>query len=295
MAVVRDLGTYPAGDEVKLRDLLADLRNSKVLVWCAVAVLTLLGVAFGLVRTPKYEVTTVLTAVNEAAGGSPMGGLSSLASEYGGLASLAGLNLQGGAAAHEDVAILKSELLTQKFIQDNDLMPILFAKAWDPVNRRWKVSDPEKVPTLWKAYRLFGKSIMEVTDDQKNDLIDVAITWKDPRLAAQWANGMVDLTNSYLRAKAIEDAQRNIAFLNDQLKKTNVVEEQQAISTLLEQEVNKEMLAKGRQQYALKVIDPAFPPEKPSTFGPVTLGLLGFAGGWLLSLFVVFGRRVLRE
>ncbi len=295
MAVVQDLRTYPAEDEVKLRDLLGDLRDAKALVLCCVAVLTLAGAAIGLLRTPQYQVTAVLTPVADESGGGALGQLSSLASQYAGLASLAGLNLQGSGTRQIDVAVLKSELLTQKYIKDNNLLPILFAKYWDQVNHRWTVSDPEKVPTLWKGYRLFNRSIRQVSDDQKTGLILLTISWKNPDVAAQWANGLVALTNSYLRAKAIQEAQNNIAFLNQQLKKTNVVEVQQAISSLLERELNKEMLAKGREDFALKVVDPAFPPEKPSSWGALPLGLFGFVSGWLLSLFVVFGRRVLRE
>lgn len=295
MAVVQDLRTYAAADEVKLRDLLADLRSSKVLVLCAVAVLTLGGVAYGLLRTPEYQVTTVLTPVTEDTGSGSGGGLASVASQFGGLASLAGVGLQNNAQRQEDVAVLKSELVTQQYIQNNDLMPILFAKYWDPVDRRWKVANPAKAPTLWKAYKLFNQNVRQVTDDAKTGMIVLTVTWKDPKLAAQWANGLVALTNSYLRAKAIDESQRNIAFLSEQLKKATVVDIQQAIASLLEREFNREMLAEGRQEYALKVIDPAYTPEKPSSWGPMTLGMLGFIGGWLLSLFVVFGRRVMRE
>jgi uncharacterized protein involved in exopolysaccharide biosynthesis len=119
------------------------------------------------------------------------------------------------------------------------------------------------------------------------------IRWKDPKLAAAWANGLVKAANSYLREKAIREAERDIAYLNEQVSKTNVVEAQRTIYSLLEQELNKEMIARGREEYALKVIDPAFAPEKPVMGGPVLMALLGFTLACLLSVTIVFIRRAL--
>lgn len=294
MAVTQDLRAYPSDEDVSIRDLIADIRRSRLMVASMVAILTLGGIAYGLMAKPKYEASTVLAPVTEGTESGRLGGLSSLASQYGGLASLAGLNLRGGGAKDEDIAVLQSELLTDDFVSQNNLLPILFSKLWDPLSHAWKTTDPRKVPTLWKANRMFETSIRKISDDQKTGLIRLSIRWHDPALAAQWANGLAALANSYLRQKAIQEAERNIAFLDAQLAKTNVVEVQSAIASLLEEEINKEMLAKGRNEYALKVIDPAFAPERPSSPGPIMLGFLGFVSGWLLAVFIVFGRRILR-
>jgi len=123
----------------------------------------------------------------------------------------------------------------------------------------------------------------------------MTIKWKNPFQAAQWANGLVALTNAYLRDKAISEAERNITYLNGMVGKTNVVQEQEVIYALMQQQIDKEMIAKDRVEYALKVIDPAFPPEKPSSAGPILLGLLGCTLGLFIGVTVVFLRRVLSE
>lgn len=279
------------GDEITLRDLLAEISASKILLCGLIAVFVLGGVAIGLLSTRKYEASTVLAPATEQSS-SRLGGLSALASQYSGLASLAGITLPGRGEEEEAIAVLKSELLVQRFISENNLLPVLYPNLWDPATKKWRTSDPNRIPTLWKAYRYFDKSILRVLEE-KTDLVTLTIEWRDPKQAASWANQLVNLTNSYLREKAIEEAERNIAYLNEQAAQTNVVEARSAIYSLLQEEINKEMIARGRTQYALKVIDPAFAPERPSSAGPVVLGLLGFGLGCVVAVLVAFGRCVL--
>lgn len=283
--------------EITIREFFADLKQARFTILAFVAVFTLVGVLAGVFGHKEYKATIVLLPVSDSEGGSRLGGggLSSLASEYSGLASLAGISLPESGMKDEAMAVLQSQLLTRQYIQQNNLLPILFAPIWDPVSKRWKVQDPRKVPTLWTANVYFKNRVRSVVDDKKTGMVEMTIEWKDPILAAEWANGLVALTNSYLRNKAISESQRNIAYLDDLVAKTSVVQEQQVVYMLMEQQIDKEMVAKDREEYALKVIDPAFPPEKPSSGGPVLLGLLGFMLGLLFGTIVVFVKRALRE
>jgi len=284
----------PAG-EITLHDFIGDLKRAKVMMAVMLVALTLAGILIGVFAPKKYKATIVLLPVLEDTGGSRLGSLSSLASEYGGLASLAGISLPGSTMKDQAMAVLESQLLTRQYIEENDLLPVLFAEKWDQRTRHWKVSDPKKVPTLWKAYMFFKDSVRSVVDDKRTGMIEMTIEWKDPKLAAAWANGLVALANSYLRNKAIDEAQRNVLYLDGLVSKTNVVQEQQVIYALMEQQIEKEMVARDREEFALKIVDPAFPPEKPSSPGPVMMGLLGFTLGIFLGIIVIFVRRTLRE
>jgi len=50
--------------------------------------------------------------------------------------------------------------------------------------------------------------------DPKTGLVTLSITWNDPNIAAKWANGLVRMANDYLRDQAIEESERNIAYLD---------------------------------------------------------------------------------
>jgi uncharacterized protein involved in exopolysaccharide biosynthesis len=186
------------------------------------------------------------------------------------------------------VATLQSELLVEKYIRDNDLLPILYSKDWNPAEKRWRVSAP-KVPTVWLGGQYILRDILKVAENSKTGLVTLTISWKDPKLAAEWANGLVAMTNNYLRSKAVAESERNIQFLSGEIAKTNVVVLQQSLYSLMEQEIEKQMLALGNDEYALKVVDPAVQPERPWAPKPVLWGISGFFIGLFLSLAVVIG------
>ena len=47
------------------------------------------------------------------------------------------------------------------------------------------------------------KSILSVDEDKKSGLISLSISWKDPEVAAEWANDLVKQLNEQLREKQL--------------------------------------------------------------------------------------------
>ncbi|HEY4214930.1 MAG TPA: Wzz/FepE/Etk N-terminal domain-containing protein [Steroidobacteraceae bacterium] len=278
---------------MSLRDVLRFCWASRWLVSAFVAVTTVGAVVLVLVWPSQYQATVLLLPVTGQSAPSGLGALGEAVSSLGGLASLAGLNLNGSSAKAEAIATLQSEALTERYIRENNLLPVLYSKRWDATRKAWNTTDPEKIPTLWKANQYFEKDLRKLVENPKNGLVTLTITWKDPRLAAQWANDLVRLTNDYQREKAIEESERNIAYLNDQAAKNNVVEVRKSIYTLMESEIKKGMLARGSKEYALKVIDPATVPEKRSYPRPVMWTVGGMVLGLILGLFAAALRRAL--
>lgn len=277
-------------DELSLNEFVGALRRARWLI-LSLAVASILIAVVAVLVTPKtYTASTVLSPVTNTPGGGGFGRVDSLLSQFGGLASLAGFSGLNDTSRSESLAVLQSEALTEAYVQKNDLLPILYARKWDAQRKQWTERNPRKVPTLWKANEDFTNKIRQLNIDSKTGLVTLRITWKDPQVAADWANGLVKMTNEYLRDKAIRESQRNIAYLNDQATKTDVVGVKQAIFTILQNEINKEMLARGSEEYALKVLDPAFAPEKPSSPKPVLWVSLALFGSLLLSLVLVFLR-----
>lgn len=273
-----------------VRETVRLLWSRRLLLACCALVLGIVAATTVQFLPREYEAKVLLVPVNTSEEGQ-LGGLSSLASQFGGLASLAGLSLEGNSKKAQFVAVLQSEALTQKYIADNNLLPVLYAKKWDPVGNRWRVTDQKKIPTLWQANRYFDKGVRTVATDQKTGLVTLTITWTNPRLAAQWANGLVKMANDYLRDKAIAESERNIAYLTDQATKTDQVGVKDVIYTILQTEISKVMLARGNDQYAFTVIDPAFVPERPSSLGSAAWAVIGLIGGFLLGIGYVIGRQ----
>jgi uncharacterized protein involved in exopolysaccharide biosynthesis len=157
----------------------------------------------------------------------------------------------------ETIEILRSRSFTEQFITKLNLMPILFAEQ--------SVADassesPEGVPTMWDAYELFD-GIRTISRDTRTGFFKVGIEWHDPAVASSWANSLVNMLNEHLRSRAIDEATRSIAYLQEQLDQTAVVERRQMLIGLMEGETRRIVLAKARDEYAARVLDRAVAPE----------------------------------
>lgn len=284
----------PTDEELSLSDILAAIRARCGWVAGLTAVFGAVGVALALLLPPNYEATLVMAPVLEDTDGAKLGGgAGALLSQFGGLAALGGIGLGGGGKKSEALATLQSAALTQTFIEENQLLPVLFASRWDEQKKAWKPSLFGDDPTLWDGELKFRKKVRSVSEDKKTGLVTMTITWRDPELCAAWAKELVARTNSYLRNKAIAQSNKNIAYLNDQLSKTSVVELQKAIYGLVEAEIKKIMVANGSDEYAFRVIDPARVPEERSGPNRAVLIIGGVFGGFLLgsALALIFRRR----
>jgi uncharacterized protein involved in exopolysaccharide biosynthesis len=277
-------------NEISLKELFDILWRGRWLIVSTTLVVTLVaGIAAWL--TPKtYQATIVISPVSENSS-NQLSGMNSITSQFAGLASsLTGISVGGDSKKAESLAVLQSEALTEKYIKDNGLLPVLFQNKWDNVAGKWKVSDPEKIPTLWKANEFFKKQVRVVTNNAKTGLVTLTISWKNPEVAAKWANDLVQMTNEYLRSKAIAQSERNIAYLTEQAAKTDAVGVRQAVYSILQTEINKVMLARGSDEYAFRVLDAAVPPERASAPQKLLWTLGGFVVGLSVSVFIVLIR-----
>ncbi len=261
----------PYDDEVDLGALWVVLTGYKVVIASVAAVCVAVAVVVALVTTPVYRAEVVITEVRDN-----MSSMGALAGQLGGLASLAGVNLADDGPGRDARALLQSRGLVEAFITRYKLLPELY-------------KDATKAPTMWLAVRKFRDSILAIREDTRKGVTTVSVTWTDAEVAARWANDIVGLVNELLRARAIEESRRNIAYLNEQIAKTSVVELQRVMYNLVETETKTLMLANVRQEYAFQVVDPAVAPEvriRPKRtlivlFGLV-LGVLAGAGIALL-------------
>jgi uncharacterized protein involved in exopolysaccharide biosynthesis len=279
-----------SADQATFKDLVLLLRGRLIWIGSITLACGIVAAVTALTSPKWYEASVVLLPVTttasssfgSSASGAGLGGLGGL----GGLAALAGINIGGDSKKSESVATLVSEALTERYLRENNLLPVIYSKKWDAARHTWKKID-KNTPTEWKTYQYFKKSLRTVDTDIKTGIISLKIKWKDPVLAATWANGLADLTNKVLRDKAIRESERNIEYLNNEAAKTSIVEARQAIYSIMQGEINRAMLARGADEYAFKIIDPARAPERKTSPITTVWTVVGLFAGFFLSAFTV--------
>lgn len=266
-----------------LADAVKLIWNSKWLVALGTVIPVLAALAIAWLMTPVYRAEVVMVAAsNEDSGGL----LSGLSGELGGLAAVAGISLPQSKGSKEAFGTLRSQALVRHFIEQNDLLPTLYEGRWDEARKAWKPSFWRKTPDLWLGSKKFMERVRSVSEDTKMGLITMTVEWKRPELAAQWANGLINLANDELRSRAIMEAEGNIAFLSEQLEKTTTVELRNSIHRLMEQQIKSAMLARGRKEFAFRVVDPAVPAREPIRPRPVIMATIAAFLGMLVSSFL---------
>jgi uncharacterized protein involved in exopolysaccharide biosynthesis len=269
-----------AGDEVSLLELWLILWNSRWHIVGITAVFAILSVPYALMQTEWYRADVLLTPAEEKS-------TSGLVRQLGGLVGLAGVSV-GGDGNAEPLAILQSRDFTTMFIEEHGLLPILYADTWDPETETWISDAPEGQPDMRDAVRLFRENILSVSEDGVTGLVSLAVAWTDPRLAAEWADLLVDQLNEHLRQRALLEAEANIKYLEEELGATNVFTLQQSIGRLLESELQKVMLAKGNEEFAFRVIDRAQIPKKRFKPNRTLIVIVATFLGGMLSIMFVF-------
>ena len=241
-------------------------------------VCTSLGIAYALLAQQWFRADVVLAPVDTKKS------ISGSLAQFGGLASIAGINLPGG-GEQEPVAVLKSNDFAQSFIEQLGLLQVLTeGKSLDgaPVDVR---------DAVW----VFTNSVRSVSEDKKTRLVTLSIRWKDPQIAADWANQYVKQLNERLRQEALEESQRNVTYLQREIASSSIVSLQQSMARVLEGEMQKLMLARGNEEFAFKIIDSASPPKLRDSPKRSLIAILSAFFGGLLGVLIVLGREALRS
>ncbi len=309
LSQVQSIPLYKENDEIDLKELLCALWAGKVLIIITTLVATCLGIALALSKPNTYQSTVTLVAAQ----GEQAGGLAAMASQFSGLASLAGVSLNSGSIDTKtlDLAILQSRKFLNSFIQRHQLLvPLMAAKSWnkesneliyddsvyDKHTKRWLEDEDGKSlkPTDWEAYKVFTKSL-SVSDAKDTGLVTVSVTHLSPYIAQQWVEWLIQDLNEQVKLDALEESRTNIAYLKQQLEKTNIVDMQSVFYQLIEDQTKSLMLAEVRDEYAFKTVDPAVVPEEKSGPKRALICILSLLLGGMLGVAIVLIRFAFRK
>lgn len=271
---------HPDNDSIDLARIWNVLWSKKWLIAAVTAVFAAASIIYALTLTHWYRSEVLLAPADEQVMNTGIMG------QLGNLAGLAGISVGGGGSV-EALAVLTSRDFTRAFIEEQNLLPVLFADRWDAENEVWLDEDPENWPDLDDAVQYFNSSLRAVSEDRQTKLVTVAVEWTDPELAARWVALLVTRLNDYMRNRASKEAQANIEYLQAELETTSTFALQQAIGNLLEREHQKLMLARGNDEFSFRVIDGAVVPDSPSRPNRRLMVIVATLFGGVVAVFFV--------
>lgn len=273
----------PMDDRIGVSELITLFWARKWLIIALTAVFAIAGVIGALMATPIYRAEVVLAPANEERGPNLPAGLA-------GLVGLSGLSMGRSGYNAQALATLHSRTFIEDFIREENLLPILFSDRWDAAAKRWK--DADEQPDIREGVRFFIDDVRTIREDPETRLITVAIEWTDPELAAKWASDLSLRINARLRAHDLAASERRLKYLNAQLQEAGFVEQRQAISRLIEEQLQTTMLARAEVEYAFSVVDPARVPDRRSRPRRTLIVIFATLCGGVIGVFIALMQSV---
>lgn len=298
-------------DEIDLRELFSVIWQGKWLIAGVTLVFAVASVVIALMLPNIYKSEALLAPASKEQGA---GGLAGLASQFGGLASMAGINL--GSSGNTDktqlaIEVLKSRKFIGDFIEKHQILPELMAvDKWRMADNRllfnpdiynvqsktWvrAVKAPlQSKPSLQEAYKVFS-SILAVNKDKEDGMVTLSIEHQSPYVAKQWVDWLVADINLTMKERDVSEAARSTEFLNKQIELTNVADIRTILYKLVEEQAKTIMFAEVRDEYVFKTIDPALVPEEKAKPKRALICVLGTMLGGMLAVMLVLIRHFVR-
>lgn len=287
-------------NEIDLTELLSVLWTGKWFVLGVTFLFAVIGALYSLSLPNKYTSKGVYAPVQNQSG------VSGLASQYGGLAAIAGINLGSGALSDIDqaVALVTSWPFLENVVENNKMEPyILAVSGWDRKTRQllwnsevfdskrrvWLDSGSEAslVPTSYTVYQELRR-LLSVTHDANTGMVTVAVTHYSPEIAKQWVGLLVGAINEHFQSRDVIEARRNIAYLEGKVSETSVMEMRTVFYGMIESQIKTLMLAEVSGEYILKEVIPPKVPEKKSKPAKTLICVLFIVlGGFISCMYIL--------
>lgn len=252
--------------EINLREYISILRK----VWWKVALFSLAaGVAtllYMYTQPDIYQATAVLTpSIDEKKQNPALGALASFGVSVGGPSSIEDLE-----------TLFKSDDLAVRVFRKYNLWPILEGQldpavgeakpatgvvkpAW--TDRLFGKENGPKPPGDWDAIRA-AKGLLNVTVNRKAGTLSVSFESPSPEGSANIVKYFLDEGKSRLQEEALDRAIRNKKFISEQIGKTVDALTRDRLYALYGMEVEREMMARNRDQFGFRVIDSPRAPDR---------------------------------
>ena len=209
-----------------------------------------------------YQATAVITpSVDEKKQNPTLGALTSL-----------GVTIGGPSSVEDLESLFKSNDLTVRVFGKYNLWPIVLADKFDPatgkVKPAWldRLFGNEKAPRSpadWDAIRVV-KDRLRVSVNKKSGTVSVSFESPSAEGSANIVKYFLEEGKSRLQEEALDRAIKNKIFIEEQTRKTIDALTRDRLYSLYGQEVEKEMMARNREQFGFRVIDSARIPDRKS-------------------------------
>lgn len=296
-------------NEIELAELLSAIWQGKKLIMLVCFFFAFISSVYVAFLPNIYKAEALLAPVEQES----KGGLSALAGQFGGLASLAGVSLGSGGGVDKTqmaIEVMKSRQFTSIFINKYEILPDLIAsKSWDSTSNtitydetlyRARTGDWVRevewpytsVPSQQEAYKKFREAV-SINIDKEIGMVTISVEHISPFIANKWVNWLIKEINEAMKLRDVVEANKSREFLTNQIQKTKVADIRSVLYKLIEDQTKTIMFANVRDEYVFKTIDPAIIPEESYKPNRILIVIMWVMIAGMLSILYVLIRCLL--
>lgn len=302
MYTIRDQAEERVESEIiSLEEVIGRVRANLLLIIGIVTASFFGGVTYSLSLSNEYQarVTMVYTSGRDDS-------LTSLGARFGSIAGLAGIDLQTTQGGDSAIALakLRSFYFFRERLMEKILPELSALEEWneatgeytyditrfDPQKETWlmKADGASHKPSPQQAFRSFMDAV-SITQDKVSGFVTMSVITPTPGLSMAWANLIAEEINALLKEESLKKSRESISFLNEQIKRTQLVGIEEIFARLIEEQTKNMMLASSSGEFSFEVIEPAIAPDKKhSPQRAIIVAIcttIGVLAGLLIALF----------
>lgn len=288
-------------DEVDINGLLSLFAKNIVTILSLSGAFAIIFYVYSIFLDDQYRAEAVLSGAikNESQNNS---------SGFSNIASFAGFNIPSDVQTKKiltGIETMKSKKFLSEILEDEMILISLMAsKSWDPKaneleidptiydvkENNWvrKVSFPKTAkPSIIEAHEKF-MDIFSIGYSREDEIIKISLQHHSPIFAKELLGQVIVKINELSRQKDIEIAENSIRFLYEQINDTQLTEVKQGLSQLVQNQIQKIMVAKASPEYLFVTLDPPLIPEERVAPNRLLISFFGAVIGLLISLALIF-------
>jgi len=256
------MDTPTVGNEIDLSLYIAILRRNWWKIGALSMAVGLLTLLYMFQMPNLYKSTAVMMPAADEGKQNPA---------FGALASM-GIAIGGPTKVEDLESLFKSKDLAARVFSRHDHWRVLLGDEFDPSTGTVRISllsklfgnaKESKPLGDWDAVRAVAKS-MTVTTNRKSGTLTLSFESTSSQQSAMILANFLDEAKTRLQEEAFDRATKNKKFIEEQISKTVDPLTRDRLYGLFGQEVEREMMARNREQFGFKIIDSARVPDQKS-------------------------------
>jgi uncharacterized protein involved in exopolysaccharide biosynthesis len=273
--------TWKQEETIDLGKYLVVLRSEWKKIFGISLAVGLLALGYQYTKPNIYQSSATITPAEDQMKQSPA---------LGAFASL-GVSIGGPTKLEDLEALFKSDDLTVRVFKKYNLWPVVSPGSFDSKTglrkRGWLASlfggKGEKSPSDWDAIR-YADGNLTIATNKKMGTLEIAFESPSPEGSASIVRYYLEEAKSRLQEEAFDRAGNNKKFIQEQIGKTVDALTRDRLYALYGQEMEREMLARNREQFGFTVLDSPRIPDRRTRprRGSVALGI------FLVTAFLAF-------